>query len=341
MSIHGLAAFFSLLVLCASCGGGAAGATAFEGKPTFAFVTNQEHAFWEMARAGVLQAGQDLEVNVLFQMPDGTMAGQKQTLENMLQRGVQGIAVSVQDPDNQTGFLDEVAAKVPLITHDADAPKSKRRCFIGVDNYKAGKLLGALIRERMPDGGKVAIFVGNLSQDNARQRRQGVLDGMLARTQRTVVFDPKDEVLREAGFEVVGTFTDDNDNATAKSRVEDVLSRHGDLDGLIGLFQHNAPQALAALADQRKLGAIKVFSFDEHENTLAAIEAGTCEGTVVQDPYHYGYRAIEMLRGIDAGDAAAVPASRMLEIPAVLVSRDGLDAFRKDLAAKAKILEGR
>ena len=37
-------------------------------------------------------------------------------------------------------ILDQLAAKTLLITHDSDAPKSKRRCFVGIDNYDAGRL---------------------------------------------------------------------------------------------------------------------------------------------------------------------------------------------------------
>lgn len=325
----------------ASCGGSAEGPATLEGRPTFAFVTNMPHAFWEMAQAGVLQASRDLEVNVQFHQPDGTVPGQKQKLEDVMLLGVDGIAVSVLQPDAQTEFLNEVAAQVPLVTHDADAPESARRCFIGVDNYVAGRKLGELVRARLPEGGKVAIFVGNLTQSNAVDRRQGVLDAMFGRATRPEAMDPPNEAVAGGGFEVVGTYTDEGDDPVAKQRVEDALSRHPDLDAIIGLFQHNAPQALAALRDNGRLGEVMVFSFDEHADVLAAIEEGHCEGTVVQDPYSYGYRAIETLLKIHEGAADAVPEGKIIDIEPELVTADGLEEFRAGLAKKAAILEAK
>ncbi len=48
-----------------------------------------------------------------------------------------------------------------------------------MDNYHAGLLCGKTLRDAMPDGGKVMIFVGRLDQDNAKRRRQGFIDGFL------------------------------------------------------------------------------------------------------------------------------------------------------------------
>src|SRR5213076_1833747 len=99
----------------------------------------------------------------------------------LLARGIYGIAISPIDAANQVGFLDEVAAKTNIITHDSDAPASKRLCFVGMDNYKAGRAAGKLVKEALPDGGKIMIFVGRLEQLNAQQRRQGVIDEVLDR----------------------------------------------------------------------------------------------------------------------------------------------------------------
>ncbi|GIT30306.1 MAG: hypothetical protein Ct9H300mP1_23520 [Planctomycetaceae bacterium] len=51
-----------------------------------------------------------------------------------------------------------------------------------MDNYTAGRMCGELIREALPKGGKVMLFIGRLEQDNARLRRQGVIDALLGRS---------------------------------------------------------------------------------------------------------------------------------------------------------------
>ena len=68
------------------------------------------------------------------------------------------VSVSVISPDNQTDFLNGIAAKVPLLAVDNDADKSNRRCYLGTDNIKAGHAVGKLIKEAMPKGGTIFIY---------------------------------------------------------------------------------------------------------------------------------------------------------------------------------------
>ncbi len=144
----------------------------------FAFVINNPDPFWEYARAGCFKAQQDFGVTVDFQAPPtGESAEQNRILEDILTKGgYQGVALSPLDPANQTGIINKVADAMPLLCHDSDAPESKRRFYLGTNNYEAGRLLGKLIKERMPEGGKLMIFVGNLDVLNAQQRRAGLID---------------------------------------------------------------------------------------------------------------------------------------------------------------------
>jgi ribose transport system substrate-binding protein len=148
-----------------------------EGRIKVGFVSNNPAEFWTIAEAGTRKAARDLGVEVLFRRPKNpTAADQKQIIEDLLTQGVQAIAISVIDPANQKEFLNQVADKVPLITQDNDAPDTRRKCYIGTDNYEAGTAVGKMVKEAMPEGGSVAIFVGQPDPLNARQRRQGVLD---------------------------------------------------------------------------------------------------------------------------------------------------------------------
>jgi ribose transport system substrate-binding protein len=145
------------------------------------FVSNNEAEFWTIAEAGTRKAAKDLaekgiNVEVIFKRPKTGQAGeQTQIIEDNL-GDVNAVAISVNDADNQLEFLNKVADKVPLLCVDNDAPKSRRRCYIGTDNIAAGREVGKLVKEALPDGGALAIFVGKPDAPNAIQRRQGVLD---------------------------------------------------------------------------------------------------------------------------------------------------------------------
>ena len=160
------------------CGGGnstpasgtlaANGATAApSGKtPKVAYVTNGIAAFWVIADKGAKDAGKKYNAEVSVEMPAEGVGDQKRIVQSLLTRGVDGIAISPIDPVNQADLLNEAAAATKLITHDSDAPSSKRLCYVGMDNYTAGRMCGQLVKEALPEGGKLMIFVGRIEQLN-------------------------------------------------------------------------------------------------------------------------------------------------------------------------------
>lgn len=150
-----------------------------ESRPTVAFVTNGTVSFWEPAKKGALAAGVDFNVNVEIKMPSGGVDDQNRMVQSLLANKIDGIAISPIDPDNQQEILEEASKRTILITHDSDAPNSERLCYIGMDNHSAGRLCGELIKEALPDGGSIMLFVGRLGQANAKLRRQGIIDELM------------------------------------------------------------------------------------------------------------------------------------------------------------------
>lgn len=150
-----------------------------EKRPTVAFVTNGIASFWDVAEKGALRAGKDFGVNVEIRMPPSGVDDQNRMVQALLANKIDGIAISPIDPDNQAELLDEACRRTILITHDSDAPNSQRVCYIGMDNYIAGRMCGQLVKEALPDGGSLMMFVGRLGQANARLRQKGVIDEVL------------------------------------------------------------------------------------------------------------------------------------------------------------------
>ncbi len=303
-------------------------------KHKIAFVSNGVASFWTIAAAGVKTAGEKLGVDAQTLMPVEGISDQKRMIEDLLTRGVDGIAVSPIDPSNQTEFLNQVAQRAKLITHDSDAPNADRLVYIGMDNYKAGRMCGDLVREAMSSGGTVMIFIGRLEQDNAKRRRQGTIDAILGRPENSANFDAPGAVLEGNGFKILGTLTDQFDRAKGKANAEDALAKYPDLGCMVGLFAYNPPLMLEALAQAGKLNKVKVVAFDEDDATLDGIKQGTVHGTVVQNPYMYGYMSVEVLNEILKGNASVIPAGRFIDIPARQIRKNNVDEFWADLKAK-------
>ncbi|MFZ9916383.1 MAG: substrate-binding domain-containing protein, partial [Phycisphaerales bacterium] len=304
-------------------------------RPHVAFVSNGVADFWTIAKAGAIAAGKELGCDVTVEFPGGGLGDQKRMLEDLLIKGIDGISVSPIDPTNQAEVLAMVAEKSLLITNDSDAPNAPRLCYIGMDNYDAGLMCGKLAREGCK-GGKVAIFIGRLEQDNAKRRRQGFIDGLLGRTPDPTRYDEPSKVFTEAGYTIVGTWTDSFDRAKAKANIEDVMIKHPDLALMTGLFEYNSTLAVEVIRQTGKEGKVQLAAFDEGADVIAAIKEGFVLGTVVQDPYGYGFESVKVLNAFTKGDMSMVPASGVINIPARVIRKDNAESFWKDLKAKLK-----
>jgi ribose transport system substrate-binding protein len=304
------------------------------GKKKIAYVTNGVDPFWNTAAAGVRAAEKQFGIDCQVLMPPKGIVDQKRMIEGLLARGIDGIAVSPIDARNQIALLNEAAARCPVITHDSDAPESKRLCFVGMDNYKAGRAAGKLVKEALPDGGKVMLFVGRLEQLNAQQRRQGVIDELLDRPRQTLGtarYDPPGKPLASAKYTVLDTRTDNFDYARAKANAQDAMASQPDLACMVGLFAYNGPQCLEAAKEAGRLSKIKLVCFDEQNATLQGIVDGQVHGTISQQPYYYGYESVRILKSLVNGDRSVLPPNGFFEVPIVEVRQTNVQSFWTDL----------
>src|SRR2546423_15668915 len=148
-------------------------------KLRLAFVTNNASDFWTIARRGTDKAGQELgNVEVEFRISaDGTAADQKRIVDDLLAKGLNGMALSPVDPANQTQMINGAAKSILVITQDSDAPQSDRACYIGTDNRAAGRQAGEPVRGAPPQGGERKGFVGKGHPQNTRARVGGLKKG--------------------------------------------------------------------------------------------------------------------------------------------------------------------
>jgi ribose transport system substrate-binding protein len=286
-----------------------------------AFVTNNSSDFWTIARKGMEKADAELaDVSAEFKINSDPTAGeQKRIIDDLLARGVDGIAISPVDPVNQTPFINEAAKKTLIFTQDSDAPDSDRACYVGTDNVAAGRQAGELIKEVLPSGGKVMLFVGKLDARNAQERIQGIK-----------------EVLQGTKVEIIDVRTDDTDVARAKSNAADTIVKYPDVKALVGLWSYNGPAILSAVKDAKRVGQIKIVTFDEADDTLAGIQEGAIHATVVQQPYEFGYQAIKLMAQALKGDKSFIPANKQIIVPTLVVNKSNVEEFKVKLEGLRK-----
>src|SRR4029453_15454198 len=208
-----IASVAGLALLTAGCGprdGNASGGTK---TLKLAFVTNNSADFWTIARRGVEKADEELpDVQAEFRLTaDGTAAEQQRVVDDLLTKGVDAVAISPVDPKNQPALIHAAAKRALVFTQDSDAPESARTCYIGTDNLAAGRQAGQLIREAIPAGGRIMLFVGRLDARNAQERVQGIK-----------------EALTGTNIRILDVRTDDADDVRAKANAADTLVRYPD-----------------------------------------------------------------------------------------------------------------
>lgn len=287
-----------------------------------AFVTNNASDFWTIAQKGTEKAAAELQgVDVEFKInSDGTAAEQQRVVDDLLAKGTDGIAISPVDPANQLAMLNRAAKQALVITQDSDAVDSDRACYVGTDNVAAGRQAGELVREALPEGGNIMVFVGMMDAANAKQRYQGL-----------------QEVLASTNIKIIDVRTDNADRVRAKSNAADTLVKYPDIAGMVGLWSYNGPAILSAAKDAGRVGKLKIIAFDEEDETLAGIKDGSIYATVVQQPYEFGYQSIVLISKVLAGDRSMIPASKQIFVPTLAIKKDGIEAF----SAKINQLRGR
>ena len=285
-------------------------------KHRLAFVTNNASPFWVIARKGTEKAAQDIpNIEVEFRIPgDGTAAEQQRQVDDLLAQKIEGIAISPVDPKNQIEMLNRAAAQTLVVTQDSDAPNTNRVCYIGTDNVAAGRQAGELVKQALPNGGKIMVFVGVLDAANAQQRYQGLK-----------------EALAGSNVQIVDVRTDNTDRVRAKSNASDTLVNIPDIAGMVGLWSYNGPAILSAVKEGNKIDKVKIIAFDEEDETLAGVKSGEIYATVVQQPYQFGYQSMELMAKILNGDRSGIPASKQIFVPTLAVKKDNVDAFTKEL----------
>ncbi|WP_425482891.1 sugar-binding protein [Aureimonas leprariae] len=287
-------------------------------KKQLAFIVNAASDFWKLAEAGVKKAQGELpNYELQFRYPaQGTAALQNALMDDLVSAGTDAIMISSVDPKTSVEAFNRIAAQVPLFTTDSDAPDSKRIAYLGSSNTDAGKQAGEIAVKALPSGGKCMGFVGFLGADNAKERIAGFK-----------------QAVEGKNIELVDVRGDDVDFARARSNVDDVLAANPDINCMVGFYSYNPPKIYEALQAAGKLGQVTVIAFDEDPVTLGAVKEGSFAGTVVQQPFEWGYQGMKLMAKYLDGDKSGIPDNKLIIIPTRMIDKSNVDAFQAELKA--------
>ncbi|GII03370.1 sugar ABC transporter substrate-binding protein [Planobispora takensis] len=246
------------------------------GGGTFAVITHAASgdAFWDVVKNGAEAAGKQYGVTVSYQ-GDGDPARQSQLIDQAVSQKVEGIVVSMANPDALKESIGKaVAAKIPVITINSGGDKSKEFgaiTHVGQSEDVAGRGAGEQLKAA---GVKKLLCViheaGNVGLD---QRCNGATEGLGGTVER---------------LQVEGT-----NLADATSKITARLQSDTSLDGVLTLNPAVAVAARDAIADSGSKA--KLGTFDLSGDVVTAIEDGEILFAVDQQQYLQGWLPITFL----------------------------------------------
>jgi ribose transport system substrate-binding protein len=226
-------------------------------------------------------------------------AGEIQIVEDLINKGVAGIAISPSNAPAMGKMLKDKKPKMPIMTIDADlaaSDRALRTTYLGTNNYDMGVLMAKHLKELKPKGGTVCLQLGNVAADNINARAAGFRDTVAGKK-------GAGQLKGEGGWtEIAGCplFTNDQIDL-ANKQMADVFTKNPKLDAfiLVGGWAQFGPQAYAQVTDQvmpkLKSKELIIIAGDTLPPQLDALKNGRSHAQIGQRPFEMGYRAPTVL----------------------------------------------
>jgi ribose transport system substrate-binding protein len=282
---------------------------------------SQSNAVFQAAYSGAKAAAKELgdkynaDITIDWQTPtDEDAQKQAEAIDGLVLSGAQGIAVSCSEANTLTPAINRAVDNgVPVMCFDSDAPRSKRFCVYGTDDFTCGKTVMAELARAMGEQGVIAILAGNQSAPNLQKRVMGV----------------RDELKNHPGIKELndgnGVFYHPETPEDAARAMQSAQTTNPQITGwaLVGgwpLFTKGAIKTPP--------GQVKIVSVDALPPQLGYVEDGYVEALYAQDCYGWGYKSVQIL--MDKIVNGKDPANAHIVDPLTKVTKENVKEFAKN-----------
>ncbi|PHV69411.1 hypothetical protein CS063_15840 [Sporanaerobium hydrogeniformans] len=204
----------------------------------------------------------------------------KELLKIATNCNVDGIILEGDESEETTNLINKAVEKgIMVITVLKDNPKSKRQCFIGVNNYNLGKLYGEQV---------LALYKGE------PERVLVLMDSGSSDTNQNIVYSSIKETiyegLKESDTVELQAVSIRNDNRfSSEESIRDIIMDVKHLPSImICLNDIDTKCAYQAVVDHNKVGEIDILGYYDSQDILAAIQKQIVHSTVAIDSKEMG-----------------------------------------------------
>lgn len=237
-------------------------------------------SFWLSVKAGAEDAAKEAGARIIWKGPaeETDVAGQKRIIENFINQKVSAIVMAA---CNETALIPTVEqadkAAIPVVTIDSGVKSKVPKSFVATDNIAGANKAADVLAQLIGKKGKVGLipFVKGAATSNMRE------DGF------------KEQMGKYPGVKLVSTLYSNSDVMQGIKATEDMLTAHPKLAGIFAANEGGAVGAARALDLRRLGGKVKLVAFDAAAAEISALEKGTIQALVVQNPYKMGYEGVK------------------------------------------------
>ncbi|MCX5259396.1 sugar ABC transporter substrate-binding protein [Streptomyces canus] len=255
---------------------GASAGKASTPRMTIAMITHAEpgDTFWDIVRKGAQAAAAKDNIKLVYSA-DPSAGAQANLVQNAIDQKVDGIALTAAKPDAMKAVVAKAEkAGIPVTGFNSGLDDWKQLGlleYFGQDENIAGQAFGERLNTL---GAKHALcVVQSQGQVALESRCAGLAKGFSGKTDKIYV---------------TGT-----DMPSVKSTITAKLQQDSSIDQVVTL---GAPFALTAIQSVKDAGSkAKVATFDLNKDLVAAVQNGSIEFAVDQQPYLQGYLAVDAL----------------------------------------------
>ena len=314
----------ALAMLLTACGGPAKPAPAASGTVTIAGVVFQDDQFMNSMVQGFKDAGAKYGVTVLTANTNNDQSKEAELIQTYIAQGVNGIAIAPLSKDASIANLKEAASKgikVAITNMSISDPSFLTGGFTS-DDRSNGKIVGdnaaLFIKDKLSGTANVAIVdFDDQLPDQSKARYGGFEDGLKAAGVTYTVVAHQSAHLQD----------------DALTKVTDMLTAHPDTQVIFACNEGGTIGAAMAVKQAGLAGKVAVFGYDGSDQLTSMILSGdnVLLGTVAQDPYSQGFKAVEALAKSLKGETVA-EAGKMTVVPGTYLGTSdtaAVQAWRK------------
>ena len=237
------------------------------------------HQFWQAVKAGADAAGAEDKVTIVWKgpTPEDDVTNQIEVVEAQITNKVDGIVLAAVDATALVNVVKKAQEKgIPVVTIDSGIKEPITSAYIATDNVKGGMAAADTLAKEIGEKGDVGMLIFGKGSVSSDERQKGFEDG----------------IKKYPKIKLVSTL-EANDATKGVNAATNMLTAN---PGIVGIFAANEPNGVGTsqvLTQMKKNGVIKLVAYDSSDKELEALNNGTIQALIVQDPFQMGYKGVK------------------------------------------------